>query len=476
MTNNGVADTKFKVMPGVVVLNRFTLEKPIGFGGTAAVWLGQEDATGQQVAIKIQNAGENVGAHRFERLDREGQLLKLIDSPYVMKCRDSGRLPDGRACLIFEHLRGQSLREVLEAREMLPLGEALTLISQLLRALDASHRLGIIHRDLKPDNIMILDAPEGGVRVKLFDYGIAKMLEAPDGSVAGRNDPELAELLMPLTAAEMTVGTPEYMAPEQISATDLGHFTDVYAAGVVFYEMLFGEVPYTGKSFFEIAHRHLAGLLPPLPADLPESVQGLIWRSLACSPDQRYPNVVDMLADISQIIVSGQASDYDAQVHGPLDLDGLFSDPPSPFDAEEVLSLELVKVEAEEDNADLSPWGSTVVPESVMSAEEWLRNISLDDQKVALAALDNQTVLPEMSTPSAAHIIPGVRVRATDLMNSARIGRSAREAADASTTEMSALDRKALEEDRVRAKRRPVVIRRTDGQVTGVYQRTRAAS
>jgi serine/threonine-protein kinase len=481
----------------VVVLDRFELKRPIGFGGTASVWLGVEEGTGREVAIKVQNPGENVGAQRFERLEREGLLLQRIDSPYVMKCLGFGRLPDGRALLVFEYLRGQSLREVLESRETLPLGEALDLLSQLLRALAASHDLGIIHRDLKPDNIMVLDEPDCGVRVKLFDFGIAKLVGDGSGLLRGEPDSEIAELLLPLTAAEMTVGTPEYMAPEQISATDLGPFTDVYAVGVVLYEMLFGEVPYTGKSFFEIAHRHLAGLLPPLAADLPEDLHGLIWRALACDQDARYATVDEMLLDVMKVQTSPEVRCYDDLQIGPADLEALFNPAPTPF--ADAASMEVLHEAPAPPSCDdgLAPWAtpapapSAPTPErapmaaapsvptlapAVVTAQEWLNDISLSAQQVALSALDQLGVGPtdEVLHPFATILTPGVRVSGTGLRNSVRIHREVNSPGN-DTQDLTAADREKVENDLRVTPPRSLVIRRTDGQASP-FQRTQRVS
>ena len=469
------------VGPGSVVLERYVLQKPIGFGGTASVWLGTTQDTGDVVAVKIQNPGKNVGAHRSERLEREYQLLTLIDSPYVMKCHDYGQLADGRAILVFEYMRGDSLREVLESHETLSLGEALELTAQLLFALRDSHALGIVHRDLKPDNIMILDDVVDGVRVKLFDYGIAKMLGEDGGMVSGRNDPELAELLIPLTAVDMTVGTPEYMAPEQISATDLGRFTDVYSVGIVFYEMLFGEVPYTGKSFFEIAHRHLAGILPPLPADLPEEVQQLIWRALACNKLDRYEDVDAMLVDVLALRESTEVVDYDADdaPASPRDeMESLFSAPPSPYGADEegVRSKESVGIQAAQSMDELAPWAEPEADACVVTADEWLRDVSLSGQRLALGVLDQD--LRDRPEPSLdlgdAYLVPGGRVSGTALRNSVRMKRDdgEPETTTRDTRELSAIDREALERDKRVTPKRPLVIRRTDGQDTSVFRRT----
>lgn len=294
----------FKVAPGTRVLGRYRLESVCGMGGTASVWRARLEGTQHLVAIKIQNNISGNGAQRAERLEREFQFLTLVRSPQIVSVSDYGVLPDGRAALVFEYMRGQTLREWLEEEDTFGMRSALEVTRQLLQALKVVHEHGIVHRDIKPDNIMITHAQAGHFEMKLFDFGIAKFFEDAPGVFNEMGDGEIAELLMPLTSAEMTVGTPEYMAPEQISATHLGPYTDVYAVGIVMYEMLFGEVPYTGRNFFEVAHKHLNGILPPLPAELPDQVHRLIWRALASRTEDRYPNTEAMLADIDHALAA----------------------------------------------------------------------------------------------------------------------------------------------------------------------------
>ncbi len=291
------------VSPGQVVLDRYELFEPCGFGGTASVWRAWVKGTEDEVAVKIQTIGPRTGAHRPERLEREYQILQQLNSPNTVKVSDFGYLPDGRAVLVFEFLKGQTLGDVLEDRPVLELREALDIVAQMLRALVEAHSIGVVHRDIKPENVMLLDNPLGEERhLKLFDFGISKVLERDSDLARAYEGDELASLFRSLTSAEMTVGTPEYMAPEQISATALGPFTDVYAIGVVFHELLFGEVPYSGDSFFEIAHRHLAGILPPLPAHLPEVIHTLLWTSLAKRFEDRYQDASQMLEAVEAAI------------------------------------------------------------------------------------------------------------------------------------------------------------------------------
>lgn len=301
---------KFKIVPGTCVLERYIADKPIGFGGTATVWGGRVKGSNMAVAMKVSHPNQTTGQRHEERLEREFQILSRICSPFVVAATDYGLLDDGRPVLVCEMMQGTTLRDYLRTEKSLSLAATLDLTVQLLRALTDVHACGVAHRDIKPDNIMVTDTPQA-LRLKLFDFGIAKVIGDTVDGISPEDDAEVAELFQVLTAAEMTVGTPEYMAPEQISATHVGAYTDLYAVGILMHEMLFGEVPYTGKTFFEIAHRHLEGILPPLPADLPECIQQIIWRALASEPSQRYSSAETMILDIGEAAREPAVARYD---------------------------------------------------------------------------------------------------------------------------------------------------------------------
>ncbi len=387
--------------PGVQLLHNYELMRPCGFGGTASVWLAKvigpphaiDPAHGasaqQRVAIKIQNHGPRIGAYRSERLEREFHLLEILESPHIVRALDFGYIPDGRAALVFEYLPGRTLREALEEYGVVALKDALSITQQLLLALRTAHTLGIVHRDIKPDNIMLVDTEETqNLHVKLFDFGISKVL-GDKLQISCTEDPELAGLLTPLTAAEMTVGTPEYMAPEQISATNLGGFTDVYAVGIALHEMLFGEVPYTGDTFFEIAHRHLAGILPPLPADLPPLVHHIVWKSLACNLQDRYAHAEEMLVDIQRALHHPDVVQYTPVT---VDEDMIFgAEASDPLDAPPWNTQETTPEETlwGQTSTDLPPWDPTRVEEAeILSPQEWMSEVSEHSPLSALGALN----------------------------------------------------------------------------------------
>jgi hypothetical protein len=165
------------------------------------------------------------------------------------------------------------------------------------------------------------------------------------------------------------------MAPEQISATDLGSFTDVYAVGIVLHEILFGEVPYSGETFFEIAHRHLSGVLPPLPADLPEIVQKIIWTSLARRHQERYQDAAHMLSDVEAALAQPEVT-----LHGheeePLpeevfEMHDLGVVSMASADAYQRTPKELQALELDSQDDNVAPWGTSLDPQEYTSQAPW---------------------------------------------------------------------------------------------------------
>jgi serine/threonine protein kinase len=234
---------------------------------------------------------------------------------------------------------------------------------------------------------MILSNPHGPRHLKLFDFGIAKVIS---GKATHQHEPEIAELLVPLTSAEMTVGTPEYMAPEQISATNVGFHTDIYAVGIVMYEMLFGEVPYTGRNFFEIAHKHLAGVLPPLPADLPDTIHQLIWRSLACRTEERYASAEEMLRAVEAAMADTRNAHWNSiseEEAGGLSA-FISSDAGSTWTHVEDSCIELLSSGSEATTESKNDAWSLEVSEQSIDPKQWFDDFSVSNQIQALHAFD----------------------------------------------------------------------------------------
>jgi serine/threonine-protein kinase len=211
------------------LIDRYELELLLQSGGCGSVWRAHHVHTRRPVAIKLLDAARAQHPAALARFTREAQLVADIDSPHVVQVLDWGELDGGEAYLVMELLRGHDLRRELSVRHKLPLAEALDIARQMIAGLAAAHARRIVHRDLKPSNVFLV---EDGVhrRVKLVDFGIGKRL--------------VSRVDVHTTAMDVSLGTPGYMAPEQVRAIDADERSDIYAAAVVLYELIAGVRPW----------------------------------------------------------------------------------------------------------------------------------------------------------------------------------------------------------------------------------------
>src|SRR5690606_15585641 len=186
----------------------------------------------KRVAIKLMHRELSSVPEIVQRFEREAHAAAHIDHPHVASCTDFGTLPDGTVFLVLEYVEGRPLSALIEEGP-LRLDRALEIALQIALALDAAHTSGIVHRDMKPDNVLLVEREGGKDFVKVLDFGIAKVQTA----VAGDR---------PITQVGLVYGTPEYMAPEQALGQEVDARADIYALGVILYELLSGERPYGG--------------------------------------------------------------------------------------------------------------------------------------------------------------------------------------------------------------------------------------
>jgi serine/threonine protein kinase/tetratricopeptide (TPR) repeat protein len=246
----------------------FTIGKPIGRGGFAVVWGAVRDEDGAAIALKVGHTDTPLTNERFRR---DAEAMISVGPPHAPRIYASGRLNDGRPYIAMERVAGSTLAARLtELTEPLRLEAALAAADAVLAALEAAHAKGVVHRDLKPDNI-ILDA--SGSRATLLDFGLAKSA-APDA--------------VDITRPGTIIGTPEYMAPEQLRGDRLDVRTDLYAFGVILYQLLTQRRPFEGD-VATIEHGHLA-LRPPRPSEIvpiPEEIEAIVLWCLAKEPARR---------------------------------------------------------------------------------------------------------------------------------------------------------------------------------------------
>jgi len=268
-------------------VGKYVIHGLIGRGAMAQVFLGEETQLARRVAIKVLLAQHCTNEDIVRRFTNEARAMGRIDHPGVVDVLDVARLDDGRVCLIMEHLQGQSLHALLHQRGRLSAAEALPLMIQLADTLAAAHEQGIIHRDLKPENIFLVSDVVGGMRTKVLDFGIAKLLEGA-GDVA--------------TATRTKMGTGPYMPPEQFkSARTVDHRSDVYSLGCVFFELLGGRPPFIGTTLFEHMRAHAFEPPPPLRSlvpDVPEALGEIVNRMLAKEREHRYQSMLALKAHL----------------------------------------------------------------------------------------------------------------------------------------------------------------------------------
>ena len=262
----------------------------LGAGGMGAVYRGIHPSIGASVAIKVLHASCATDGDARERLLREAQLVNRIGSPGVAKVTDAGSLADGRPYLVMELLVGESLGQRLERIPRPPLRDTLRIMSDVLEILAAAHAARTIHRDLKPENVFLTVDD----RVVILDFGVAKLLDP--GNSAG------------LTSTGVAVGTPAYMAPEQIGGGAVDPRTDVYAAGVVLYELLAGRRPFLGTDF-EVLSAHIDRRPAPPRAWFPEipiDLQDIALTALAKDPERRFQSVSAMRTALAHVARQAQ--------------------------------------------------------------------------------------------------------------------------------------------------------------------------
>src|SRR5213594_3863593 len=247
---------------------RYRIQRKLGTGGMANVYLAEDEVLGRRVAIKILNSRHGNDDQFIERFRREAKNAAGLNHPNIVSIYDRGEA-EGTYYIAMEYLDGRSLKELIVARGPAPIKIAIEHARQILGAIGFAHRHGIVHRDIKPHNVLV--SPEG--RLKVTDFGIAR---------SGASQ---------MTEVGSIIGTAQYLSPEQARGSPVDQTSDLYSVGVVLYEMLTGQVPFTGDTPLEIAMKHLSEVPKPpseLRPDIPHDLDLIVLRALAKNPDERY--------------------------------------------------------------------------------------------------------------------------------------------------------------------------------------------
>jgi serine/threonine protein kinase len=276
---------------GTVVGGRYYVRRLCGEGGMGRVFEAEHIDIGRRVALKILHPAYTQTPDLVERLRREARAASKISHPNVVDVTDSGTTSEGAFFFVMEYLEGIELGELIHREGKLDIRRTLHIGAQICRALQSAHDARVIHRDLKPENVLILTRDGQKDFVKVLDFGIAKSGEL-DSDKDSRGD-----LRRSLTQPGMTMGTPEYMAPEQAAGRPADPRSDIYAVGGLLYEMLSGNAPFEGANFMEILHKKATSMpaaLSTVRDDVPPALDALVMRSMAKDPDDR-PRSMDEL-------------------------------------------------------------------------------------------------------------------------------------------------------------------------------------
>ncbi len=265
---------------------RFVVVGRLGRGGFGTVYRAVQRAIDREVAIKvIRLGGEDPLGDLRERFLQEARAIGGLAHSATVTLHDYGVEDDGLMYMALELVEGETLQRVLRDGR-LPPKRALAIARQVLESLAEAHAKGLVHRDVKPANVMLQTDHLGREQVKVLDFGIAKVL--------GGDDPQ-REIIE--TQGNNVIGSPRFMAPEQVRRQPLGPFTDVYSVGVVLFQMLNGRPPFDGASGFDLMRAHVSEPVPEMDEDLPISpdVRALVRRALAKDPSGRFPDAAAML-------------------------------------------------------------------------------------------------------------------------------------------------------------------------------------
>jgi hypothetical protein len=277
---------------GSIFAERYRVDRLLGEGGMGRVYLAEHVLMKKPVALKVLHPEMTTIPDVVSRFEREAIAAARIDHPNVAQAMDFGRVPGGSLYFVLEYVDGRSLRSVLDGGP-LDLDRTLSIARQMASALVAAHQVGIVHRDLKPDNVMLVSQPDGTDRVKVLDFGIAK-LTAQDGEAAvpGKT----------LTRVGVVMGTVGYMAPEQALGQPVNHLADMYAFGVMLHEMLSGHLPFVAADITQIITKQLTEPPPPLPSRVPADLAKLTNDLLARDAAGRVQSAEALLEAIEGII------------------------------------------------------------------------------------------------------------------------------------------------------------------------------
>jgi len=291
---------------GKTLADRFEILERIGEGGTGVVYRAKQLSVDRTIAIKVLGAHVSTDPSWVKRFHNEARAASRLDHPNTVRLIDFGQTKEGLLFIAMEFLSGKSLRAEIERLGRLPPNRVLRILSQMCASLSEAHNQGIIHRDIKPDNVYLVDMKGAGDYVKVLDFSVAK-LDAPDAQV---------------TRAGVVFGTPQYMSPEQGRGVPLDARSDIYAVGIVAYEMLTGKPPFDAKIPTEIVMMHLRDKPAPLTG-LPPQLTAIVMKALEKDAGKRQQSAEELDTECQQCL----AELFPRQTPGPAAMPHVVSAP-----------------------------------------------------------------------------------------------------------------------------------------------------
>ena len=274
---------------GHVFGERFRVERLIAAGGMGFVYLATDLEQQQLVALKIMRSSLQRDPIAIERFKREVRTIRRLMHPNTIELIDYGVTEDGFMFLVMEWLHGKDLREIMRIKKKLSPITATRVALQVAWSLSEAHMKGIIHRDLKPENIFIMHNPGPHLRIKVVDFGLAKVVSGPESAEQ-------------ITRGGVVCGTPEYMSPEQAKGEKLDGRSDVYALGCVMYAMLEGDAPFRGKKALDVAMMHINNPFPPMNDKVPTMLKEIIMKCVEKKASARYQNVNELASALEAFL------------------------------------------------------------------------------------------------------------------------------------------------------------------------------
>jgi serine/threonine-protein kinase len=322
-------------MLGRIFLGRYEAIKLLGEGGMGRVYLAKQTDLGRQVVVKVMHDHIAADPKFRDRFQRETLLMARFQHPHVVTLFDASLNDPQGPCIVMEYIRGITLDTLLHRNNRLSPARAGRLLGQLCEALQAAHQEGIVHRDLKPANLMVVDPDTPYEKIKVMDFGLAKMVDA---------NPMAYQKKVTDTGADFAVGTPGYISPEQVRGDEIDHRSDLYSVGVILFELLTGRLPFTGDETMDVLLAH-ATEPPPTFASLgasswvPPAIEAVVQSCLAKNPAERPGSARELAERYEAVLMGAVAETTDLAEEAPAEetQTALPTTPLPPFDPHVVI-------------------------------------------------------------------------------------------------------------------------------------------